>query len=160
MRTALLPDALLASAAALALSYAAPRDARIAAPAMAVIALLVAAIPWPGVNDDLAFAGGWISIILTAACVHLPKGVNKRLSAAIATNGGFWAGLISHVQGGFPAVAMAMPFLLLVIGGQYLVGRKWGIAVKVAASWLMAISALEIGLMFVPTPGYAPDHMD
>jgi hypothetical protein len=41
-----------------------------------------------------------------------------------------------------------------------IVARKWGIGIKVACSWLIAIAALEIGLNLVPTPGYKPDHMD
>lgn len=159
MRTAALPDALLAATLGLALSYAPPKVARMAAAAAAVMALGFAAVPCPGVSPDFAFTACWLSVVLCGAAVHLPA-QPAWLSWGLALNSGFWAGLLSHVQGGAPAVAVALPLLLLVIPGQLIVRRGWGVAVKVACSWMIAIAALEIGLLFVPTPGYAPDHMD
>ena len=160
MRGAVLPDALLAAAVGMVLSYAEPKIARQAVAAMAVTAMVVALVPWAGVSDDLAFNGCWVGILLTAASVHIPGTPNPWLSRGLALNAGFWAGLVTHVQGGAFAVMMGLPLLILVVPGQMIVRRGWGIAIKVACSWLIAIAALEIGLMMVPTPGYAPDHMD
>ncbi len=160
MRAAVLPDALLAAALGLVLSYAPAKPAWQAAVVMTVTAIAVAIIPWAGVSDDIAFNGCWFSILLTAASVHLPSGRRPWLWHGLALNAGFWAGLVTHVQGGALSVAMGLPLLTLVIPGRIIVKRKWGIAIKVACSWLIAIAALEIGLMMVPTPGYAPDHMD
>lgn len=160
MRGAILPDALLAAAVGMVLSYAEPRIARQSAVVMVVAATAIAVLPWAGVSDDIAFNGCWVSLLLTAASVHIPKAPNPWLSRGLALNAGFWAGLVTHVQGGAVMVLMGLPLLLLVVPGQMVVKRGWGIAIKVACSWLIAIAALEIGLMMVPTPGYAPDHMD
>jgi hypothetical protein len=165
MRTAALPDALLLSAVGLALTYASPRQARNAAIILLVVTLAMAFVPLAGISDDLAFNACWVSIIMTAGCVHLPfphlsERQQATLWSVLALNGGFWAGLVTHVQGGAPAVIVGLPLILLFIPGQILLKRNWGIAIKVACSWLMAIAVLEIGLNLVPTPGYAPDHMD
>ncbi len=160
MRSALLPVALLAAAVGLALSYAEARIARQSAIAMTVAALAIAFVPWAGLPGDIAFNGCWISLLLTAASVHIPGKPNPWLSHGLAVNAGIWAGLVTHVQGGVPTVLAGLPLLVLVIPGRMIVKRNWGIAIKVACSWLIAIAALEIGLMMVPTPGYAPDHMD
>ena len=160
MRGAVLPDAMLAAAVGLVLSYAEPKIAHQAVAAMVVAAVAVAFVPWAGVSDDVAFNGCWVSILLTAASVHIPGTPNVWLSRCLALNAGFWAGLVTHVKGGALTVLMVLPLLALVVPGQMVVRRGWGIAIKVACSWLIAIAALEIGLMMVPTPGYAPDHMD
>ena len=160
MRDAVLPDALLAAAVGMALSYA-PRPIAIqSSAAMAVAAIAVAALPISGVSADLAFCACWLSLITAAASVHLPGLHGPLFFRLLALNAGVWAGLVTHVQGGVTAAAIALPLVLLFIPGQILVRRNWGIAIKVACSWLIAIAALEIGLLFVPTPGYAPDHMD
>jgi hypothetical protein len=165
MRTAALPDALICAAVGLALSYAGPKVARQGAVIMVATALLVAFVPMSGISDDLAFTGCWLSIIVAAASVHIPSGLLAHTRAAwlwrgLALNGGFWAGLITHVEGGAPAVIVGLPLILLFIPGQIFIRRNWGIAIKVACSWLIAIAVLEIGLNLVPTPGYQPDHMD
>lgn len=160
MRGAALPDALLAASLGLALSYAAPKVARQAAGVMAVVALAIAFFPIAGLSDDTAFTGCWIGILLSAASVHLPKGPGPWASRALALNAGVWAGLVTHVEGGAMAAVMGLPLLLLAVAGQMVVKRGWGVAIKVACSWLIAIALLEMGLMLVPTPGYAPDHMD
>jgi len=123
-------------------------------------ALMVAVIPVSGVNDDLAFTGVWLSVLATAALVHLKGGAGPVLAAAIAVNDGVWGGLVTHVSHGAVALAYALPAVLTVMPGRWLVGRGWGIGVKVAASWLIAIAFLEAALVLVPTPGYKPDHMD
>ena len=160
MRTALLPELLLAVALGLALSYAAPKLARHSALLMLIIGLAIAFAPIQGVPEDLVFAGGWISVMAAAGSVHIPNGAPPWALRLIAGNAGVWAGLVSHIEGGPAVLSLAAPLLLLFIPGHILVKRNWGIAIKVGCSWLIAIAALELGLMFVPTPGYVPDHMD
>ncbi len=160
MRTAALPDALLAASLGLAMSYATPKIARQAVAITAAVSVVLAILPIANLSDDLAFTGCWVGILLSSASVHLPKGPGPWLSRALALNAGVWGGLVTHVQGGALSVILALPLLLLFIPGQMVVARKWGIAIKVGCSWLIAIAALEIGLNLVPTPGYKPDHMD
>jgi hypothetical protein len=82
MRGGLLPPALLFVALGLALGFA-PRRAWL--PSALALLLTLAAFTWthapPGLVD-VVFAGCWISVIATAACVHLKRGLP--LWAAIA----------------------------------------------------------------------------
>ena len=159
MRQALLPAALLCAALGLALSHAA-KPARPAALA-AAIAILTALIPLSGLSPDLAFTGGWLTILITAAGIHLPPAWrHKAVLYALAALTGLFAGLVTHIQGGALTLLPALPLLLLFIPGAWLIRRNWGIGLKIVCSWLIAIALLEIGLNFVPTPGYMPDHMD
>ncbi len=160
MRGAILPDALLAAAFGFAISFSKPGVQVRTAPVLIVVALGVAMLPIAGVNDDLAFTGCWLSVLATAALVHLKGGVGPILATIVAVNDGVWAGLVTHVSHGAIALAFALPAVLTVVPGRLLVRRGWGIGVKVAASWLIAIAFLEAALVLVPTPGYKPDHMD
>lgn len=160
MRGAILPDALLAAAVGFALSFAAPKVARNSALIMIAVAVVTAMIPIAGFSDDIAFGGCWLSVLIAAACVHLKGGPNAIIAGVLAADAGLWQGLVTHVSQGAGVLAYALPAVLLFIPGQILVRRGWGIAVKVAASWLIAIAVLEFGLNLVPTPGYKPDHMD
>ncbi len=160
MRGAILPDALLAAAVGMALSFTPVRTARNSAGLMVGVAVAIALVPLPGLSADIVFGGCWLSVAVIAASVHLKGGPNAAVAAVLAADAGLWQGLASHVSQGFSALAFALPAVLLVIPGQLVVRRGWGIAVKVAASWLIAIAGLEFALNLVPTPGYKPDHMD
>ena len=160
MRGAILPDALLSAAFGMALSFSPPAVRTRSAPVLIGVALVIAMAPASGVNDDLAFTGCWLSVLATAALVHLKGGMGPVLAMAVAINDGVWAGLVTHVSEGAMAIAYALPAILIVVPGRLLVRHGWGIAVKVAASWLIAIAFLEAALVLVPTPGYKPDHMD
>ncbi len=160
MRGAILPDALLAASLGLALGFSAPKIARQAAIAMMGVAVMTAIIPMSGLNEDIVFTGCWLSVLVTAALVHLKGGAGPIVALVIAANDGIWAGLVTHVSQGAMALVYALPFVLLFIPAAWIVGRKWGIGIKIAASWLIAIAFLEAALVLVPTPGYKPDHMD
>ena len=161
MRDPLLPQILLAAALGLALSYSAGRAAVVI---MVVTAVAVALIPLSGLSEDWVFTGAWMSVAVMAASVHLPDAWRLRaepwLSRGMALWAGVWAGLLSHLAVAPASLGFALPFLGLAWAGVWLVGRGWGIAVKVAASWLIAVAVLQVGLGFVPTPGYEGDHLE
>lgn len=159
MRGGLLPPALVCAALGLALSFARPRNLALALGLFGVSAVAAAAAPCPPAPEDLLFTACWLTVLATAASVHLPRPIGSRGVAILSLNAGLWAGVISHFGGAHNLVA-ALPFVLLVAPGQGLRRRGWGVAVKVAASWLIAIAGLEALLVLVPTPGYQPDHMD
>ena len=75
-------------------------------------------------------------------------------------NAGVWSGLLIGRAGRPLDLAIAAPALLLLLPATWLVQRRWTIALKVAASWLIAIAVLASVLPLIPTPGYAPDHMN
>lgn len=159
MRGGPIPPALISAAMGLALSFVRPRVAQACLLLFASSALIAAAAPAPPLSDDWVFTACWISVLVSAASVHLPSGLGPRVAIILALNSGVWAGLVGHYCGAWD-LAAALPWVLLWLPGVWLRRRGWGLAVKVAASWLIAIAGLEALLALVPTPGYRPDHMD
>lgn len=160
MRGAALPIALLASAVALVLSYTDPRTARWGAALFLVTAALFAFVPLPTLSDEAIFLGCWASLFATAGLSHLQARAIAPLTLVLALNAGVWAGLVAHVGGGTVKLLMGAPAILALAPGRWLVQRRMSIALRVAASWLMAIAGLEAVLPLVALPGYRPDHME
>ena len=62
-----------------------------------------------------------------------------------------------------PAVLLCGAFglLLALLPAAWIANRRVLIALRVAASWLIAVAMLGALLQFLPvTPGYLPDHME
>lgn len=165
MRGGALPPALLCAALGFALAFA-PRRAVL--PSLLALIAAAAVVVWRGIApawQDTAFAGCWISVILAAASVHLPSGLHPRaalvLPLILALNAGIWAGAVISVAGAPLDLVKSLPWALLCLPGAWLVGSGRRIAVKVVASWLIAVAVLAASLpLTTPTPGYMPDHMD
>lgn len=159
MRGGLLPPALLAAALGFALAFA-PRGIRWPSFGVFVAAALgLRAVRLPA-GEEAIFLGLWASAILTALLVHLPRGVPAPLALGAGANAGIWAGAVTGIAGGPSDLLLALPFALLFVPGAWLARRDLGIAVKVAASWVVAVSVLAAMLPLTPTPGYKPDHME
>lgn len=155
-----LPAALLTAALAFALAFA-PRRVVAAALGLLVIAAFTASLAPAGMlPPPVVFAGCWLSVIATAGAVHLPNGVGPRIALLLSVNAGLWAGAAIAVSESPLALAQALPAALLVVPAAWLVAHRGAIAVKVAASWLVAVAILAAALPIIPTPGYAPDHME
>jgi hypothetical protein len=160
MRGGALPPALLFAAFAFALSYAPRRTIPWALALAAIMAVAASFTPIPSGWQDGIFLGCWISVVVAALCVHLPGGVPRPLALALAANSGFWAGVVIAGAGTRLDLLKSLPVCLLCLPGAWLVATGRGIAIKVAASWLIAVSLLAATLQMIPTPGYKPDHMD
>jgi hypothetical protein len=160
VRGGALPPALLCAALGFALAFA-PRRAWLAALfALVLVATAASFVPPPLAWRDPAFIGCWATIVVTALCVHLPKGVGPRLALLLGANTGLWTGAVIAVAGVRRDLLESLPLALLCLPGGWLVATGRGIAIKVVASWLIAVALLSAGLTLVPTPGYVPDHMD
>ena len=161
MRGGALPPALLFAALGLALAFGPRKRFGWAILAAAVPALVVSLVPIGPQWADAMFLGCWISLVVTALCVHLPRGLGPWLAIALALNAGFWGGAVIGVAGKLIDLAISLPWILLALPGSWLVTSKRQIAVKVIASWLIAVALLSATLQITtPTPGYVPDHMD
>jgi hypothetical protein len=128
--------------------------------AAVVAAGLVAQLPLRPAWVEAIFLGCWASTVATAALVHFPHRLTGRRPALIGINAGAWAGATVAIAGTTLDLAKAAPWLALVVPGAWLVATRRGVAVKVVSSWLIAIALLAAVLPIVPTPGYAPDHME
>jgi len=99
--------------------------------------------------------------IASAATVHLPKGLGPRAALALSINAGFWSGAVIALAGSQLDLLKALPCAFVLLPAAWLVSRRAPIAVKVVASWLIAVAILAATLQFLPvTPGYMPDHME
>ncbi len=160
MRGGVLPPALLFTALAFMLAFATRRSVLPALAAAAAAAIAAANLPLPKAWTEALFVGCWLSVIGTAALVHLKRGLDIDIAMPLALNAGAWAGATIAVAGMGADLAKAMPALLLALPAQWLVAHRGGIAIKVVASWLVAVAILAATLATVPTPGYVQDHME
>ena len=158
MRGGALPPALLAAALGFALAFVPRRTILWGVLIFAVVAIGVALVPIPTTWVDAVFLGGWASIALTAATVHWRGG--PPLPLLLAVNAGIWSGLVVAVQGSFDNILLALPAVLLGLPGAWLAAKGGGLAVKVVASWLIAVSIFAAALPMVATPGYVADHRE
>jgi hypothetical protein len=117
-------------------------------------------LSFPASWQDDVFLGCWASIVVAALVIHLPGGVGPKLALVLGLNSGFWAGAVISTAGAKLDLLKALPLALLCLPGAWVVSTKRGLAIKVMASWLIAVSILGAALPLVPTPGYKPDHME
>ena len=157
----MLPPALLLAALGLALAFA-PR--RVWGPSLLTLLVGLAAfslLPISRAWLEPAFLGCWISLIATAACVHLVRGPSRWLALALSLNAGVWASAVVSLSGSPRDLLMALPCALVVLPASWLIGRGASIAVKVVSSWVIAVAILAAALQLLPvTPGYLPDHLE
>jgi hypothetical protein len=152
---------LLLLALGVALTHA-PRRA-VGPSLLAMLAALSISIllPVTCVSPGPLFLGCWISVIATAASVHLRHGMSTRAAMSLSFNAGGWAGAVLMASGSPLDVVRVLPAVLLVLPARFIVARHGPIAVKVLASWIIAIAALSAALQALPvTPGYLPDHVE
>lgn len=160
MRGGVWPPALLCAALGLALGFA---PVRVRLPALLVlvgVAVAASRLTFPTAWHEAIFAGCWISVVLAALAVHRREMASLLPAVALAANTGLWAGSVVAIAGTDRDLAQALPVALLAFPAAWLVGHRGGIAVKVAASWLVAVAILVAALPMVATPGYVPDHME
>lgn len=161
MRGGALPPSLLFAALGLALAFA-PRS--VWAPSLlALLATLgaFAFLPVPQTWLEAAFLGFWISVIATAASVHVANGLRPRAAVTLSANAGVWASVVIALSGSRLDLLKALPWMLIVLPASWAIGRRASIPVKVVSSWIIAIAVLAATLQLLPvTPGYLPDHME
>lgn len=159
MRGGALPPGLLLAALALALAFAPPRARLASTGAALLVAAAVMWLPLAGAASDVAFVGLWVSLVVTALSVHLPQGLGPRTAVVLGANAGLWSGMVVAVAGEPLDLARAGAAMALCPLAAWAVNRKWSIAVKTVAAWLIAVGILVAALPMLATPGYVADHM-
>lgn len=151
----------MAVALGFALAYAPPRTLAPAIATFAVGAAVASQTRPPPTWIDAVFYCCWASVVFTALSIHLPRAPRRTGILLIAANAGFWAGAVIAVAGAPLDLVKALPWVIVGLPARWLVARRFGIAIKVAASWLIAVSMLAAALpTLTPTPGYVGDHME
>lgn len=160
MNAGFLPLALLSAALGLAMGKTAFRLAAMAIAVLLGTALLAYTVlpadGW-GIAAMLAL---WISTAITAGLAYLPRGIDGIWALLASANAGLWIGVVAHGAGGGAGIFSAVLFALLFLPAAWLLKKELGAAVKIAASWIVAVSILAGMVAITPVPGYAPDHME
>lgn len=159
MNAGILPIGLLFLAVGLTLSFATLRDALVGIAALVGAALIAASLNLTASALEPVFVGLWVSVILTVALMHLPKGVALGWAAVAGLNAGAWAGALAEISSMRAHMIMAFPLALIMVPGRWIVANGYSIALKVVGSWVVAVATLAIFVSLTPTPGYKPDHM-
>lgn len=110
--------------------------------------------------ETQALLGFWLSAAITAVFAYLPRGIHGVWVLLASVNAGLWLGIVAHSAGGGVGIALALPFTFLFFPAAWLQKREIGVAVKIAASWILAVSILAGMVSISPVPGYEPDHME
>jgi len=127
----------------------------------AVTATVVAVLPIPRGCLDCVFFGCWVSIVASAATVHLRGGLNAPAAMALSLNSGLWSGAAVALAGSHVDLLKALPCVFALFPTALSVRLRMPMAAKVVSSWLIAMAILAATLQFLPvTPGYMPDHLD
>jgi len=161
MRGGVVPPALLFLALGLALAFA-PR--RVWGPSfLALLATLGAGafVRVPQSWLEGVFFSCWVSVVVTAASVHLGRGLKPWVAVALSLNAAVWASAVVSLSGSKLDLLKALPCVLIVLPASWVVGRYASIPIKVVSSWVIAVAILAAALQLLPvTPGYLPDHLE
>lgn len=161
MRGAALPATLLLAALGLALGGASWRTWLCSVIALGGTVVVLSQIRFAYSWIEIAFLGCWASTAASAASVYLPRSPGMLAGIALSLNAGIWASAVVALAGAPLDLIAALPAVLLAIPAAWLTRRRASIAVKVACSWLIAITMLVAALPFLSTtPGYLPDHLE
>ncbi len=160
MNAGFLPLALLCAALGLALAKTPRKFAALAIVALVIASLLSFAFISSTHWETPAMLALWLSAAITAGLGYLPRGVNGVWGVVAGINAGLWVGIVAHSAGGSGGMAAAWTLALLFLPAAWLFEKELGAAVKIAASWIVAVSILAGMVAISPVPGYAPDHME
>lgn len=160
MNSGILPLLLLGVTLGLALSTVAPAAAWRAWGIAAIVALPMSFLRIAPEHLVAVEIGLWISTIATALLAYLPRRITAWSIVPVAINAGAWLGAVAAVAAMRPVMLAGLVAALLFLVVNALSSRGSSIAVKVVASWMIAIGALAVFVSMVPTPGYKQDHME
>ena len=131
---------------------------------VAGVAMTIAVVvSWQMLPVKVAFAGCWISLIVTAMLVYFPQVLRHAPWAApvLAANTGFWAGQVILVEGDWHDLVPVLPVWLAVVPAIVCVARGWVLPVRIVTSWLLAVALLVGSIPYlVVHPGYEADHKE
>lgn len=160
MNAGFLPLAILCAALGLAMAKTPLKMAAMAIALVIATSLLSFAFMPTDKWETAALVALWVSAAVTAGLCYLPRGVNGLWLVVASVNAGIWVGAVAHSAGGIAGVASGLPLALLFLPAAWLLEKELAAAVKIMASWIVAVSVLAFMVAVSPVPGYAPDHME
>jgi hypothetical protein len=107
------------------------------------------------------FFACWVSVIITAASVHLGRGLRTWAAVALSINAAVWASAVVSLSGTRLDLLKALTCVLIMLPAARVVSSYASTPVKVVSSWVIAVAILAATLQLIPvTPGYLPDHLE
>ncbi len=128
--------------------------------ALFVASTLLGLVVPPRLSPDIILAALRISTIAAALSIYAPKNSRSAISLPICLCAGYWLGSCAADTGDLAILALGLSSLFVSLPSKWVRRPLTGLAIKVAASWIIAIAALSLSISLVPTPGYKPDHME
>ena len=128
--------------------------------AAAVVALAMSFVPIGREHLVAVEIALWVSVVVTAVLAYLPGRIATRAILPLAINAGAWLGVVAAASAMRPVMLAGLVAALVFLPVHALSSRGSAIAVKVVASWMIAIGTLAVFVSMVPTPGYKQDHME
>ena len=158
MTEGLLPASLTCVALGLALAHERPARVLIAMTACLAGAAAGSFLEPVASASIVLRLAAWLSLALAAGAGLMRTGLPWPWTLPLALNAGLWAGAQAGASVELPA---ALTGLAAVLPARLLVAHGRGIALRVAASWLVTIGVLNAAIpLTTPTPGYVRDHME
>lgn len=159
MNSGILPLLLLGLTLGLALSTAVQKGAWRGWALAAFVALAMSFVPIARQHLITVEIGLWVSTIVTAALTYLPARFAAPTMLPVAINAGAWLGAVAAANAMRPVMLAGLFAALVFLPIHALSSRGSAIAVKVVASWMIAVGTLAVFVSMVSTPGYMQDHM-
>lgn len=160
MNAGFLPLATLCAALGLAMAKTPFKIAAMAIAVLIATSLLSYALMPTDRWETLALVALWVSAAITAGLTYLRRAADPVWILLASINAGIWVGVVADSAGGVAGIAWGLPLALLFLPAAWLLEKELGAAVKIMASWIVAVSILAGMVAISPVPGYAPDHME
>lgn len=128
--------------------------------AACIVAALVANLLLGGLSAEVLVVTCGLTTALTALPVYLNRAPHPLLMLILAVNAGVWTGALAGLSHGVLGLLFSLPWIAAKAPAGWVVQRRWQVALKVIASWMVAIALLAVALNSVSMPSYQLDHME
>jgi len=160
MRDGSLPAVLLCLAFGMAICRQRVRDIAAAIVILVVVAIAASALVFPdALAAPTAIAAAALTVLVVFA-VYSGRAFHPALAAGLGVAAGALIGALTSFAGQASLLLFALPATLVAFPAAWLAHTGRAIALKVIASWILAVSLLSIGLTFAQGVSAGSDHLD
>jgi hypothetical protein len=160
MRDGALPAVLLCLAFGMAICRQRVRDIAAAIVILVVVAIMASALVFPdALAAPTAIAAAALTVLVVFA-VYAGRAFHPALAAGLGVAAGALIGALTSFAGQASLLLFALPATLVAFPAAWLAHTGRAIALKVMASWILAVSLLSIGLTFAQGVSAGSDHLD
>jgi len=160
MRDGALSAVLLCLAFGMAICRQRVRDIAAAIVILVVVAIMASALVFPdALAAPTAIAAAALTVLVVFA-VYAGRAFHPALAAGLGVAAGALIGALTSFAGQASLLLFALPATLVAFPAAWLAHTGRAIALKVMASWILAVSLLSIGLTFAQGVSAGSDHLD